>query len=704
MQSVRAKHLLLAVLCCCLIEIFIFNINYFTSSRLNSVNSSNVVIGKGLKAKSKYTYSISDPENAYIKISNIDSVVGNVHIPLKSVERFKSFRTESIPIPHAESANREDVALHLSIKVDDAAHTFDMSLPEILVHPKVLSSHWDILHLSGITHNVTLKINEPVGTEFSFSSLPNVNVRIPFHLSFLRLFAYLFISFLLVYRKEVTAIIFKEYCKKASIILWFASSFIAVLIIVGTVLIAKPWLYLRMSGWQADFEYQSMARSLARGHSWIDFPVSDALNNLSNPYDNRARALAHKGSGESFLFDYAFYNGRYYSYFGILPCIMFFLPYFLITGNDLSPWKVVLLLAIFMVLLAIRVVYLIFERWSENTPVVIQIICSYGLVLAIQPAFYLTFFATTYSVPIIMGLVLALITLCLWLKSSMALTIGKRWLYAIFGCLSLGLILGCRPQFCIIILFVPFIIHSLFLNIRNKFISSCLNLVAAAGLSLITMAPFFVWNYIRFGKITDFGATYQLTATDMNLQSDGLSKIPYALRQGFFSPPSSTDRFPFLKAVATSSEHAGDYQGFYNLEPTLGGFFFWCPIGLFAIALISSEIRERYKNIPFNLLGFTVVSFLASFAPLYIDVTAAAFTQRYLCDFGYLIGISGILAFIILRKIIHNKYIDYICVIFVVWSLIFSIWSLFMSGRYNSLIDSNPEFYIYVMKSFSIFN
>ncbi|HRL03334.1 MAG TPA: hypothetical protein PKX81_00255, partial [Gemmiger formicilis] len=50
---------------------------------------------------------------------------------------------------------------------------------------------------------------------------------------------------------------------------------------------------------------------------------------LDNPYDAGARDAAQIND---IHWDHAFYNGRYYVYFGIVPCLLFQLPFEALTG------------------------------------------------------------------------------------------------------------------------------------------------------------------------------------------------------------------------------------------------------------------------------------------------------------------------------------------------------------------------------------
>jgi hypothetical protein len=75
-------------------------------------------------------------------------------------------------------------------------------------------------------------------------------------------------------------------------------------------------------------EYAVLARALAEKNA----SVGNASNTVKDLYGNTV--FWRMGSKEV-LFDYAMYNGKYYVYFGVLPCLIFFLPYYLVTRKDM---------------------------------------------------------------------------------------------------------------------------------------------------------------------------------------------------------------------------------------------------------------------------------------------------------------------------------------------------------------------------------
>ena len=83
-------------------------------------------------------------------------------------------------------------------------------------------------------------------------------------------------------------------------------------------------------------QYERMAQSILHGHLYLEYEdVDPRLSEMENPYDPQAR----KELGIYYHWDHAFYNGKYYMYFGIVPVVLLFLPYQLLTGNALTTYK-----------------------------------------------------------------------------------------------------------------------------------------------------------------------------------------------------------------------------------------------------------------------------------------------------------------------------------------------------------------------------
>ncbi len=65
-------------------------------------------------------------------------------------------------------------------------------------------------------------------------------------------------------------------------------------------------------------QYYSLIDAIKEAHLYLDFEPSSALKNMDNPYDFRERYAQNV----AFKWDHAYYDGKYYVYFGAAPAIL----------------------------------------------------------------------------------------------------------------------------------------------------------------------------------------------------------------------------------------------------------------------------------------------------------------------------------------------------------------------------------------------
>ena len=80
-------------------------------------------------------------------------------------------------------------------------------------------------------------------------------------------------------------------------------------------------------------QYARLGDALIHGHTNLDLPVPDELAQMSNPYDSDLRGQVAGRIDIPIYWDHAFYKGKYYCYFGVVPAILLFIPYQLLTGK-----------------------------------------------------------------------------------------------------------------------------------------------------------------------------------------------------------------------------------------------------------------------------------------------------------------------------------------------------------------------------------
>lgn len=132
-------------------------------------------------------------------------------------------------------------------------------------------------------------------------------------------------------------------------------------------------------------QYELLAESFLEGHLYIDYDdIDPKLLALDNPYDPDAREAADV----SFHWDHAFYNGRYYMYFGVVPVFLLFLPYRFITGMSLTTYHATQIFAALFICGVFSLFYMLGKAFFKRL--------SLGLYLSLSAAF--SFISVWYAV------------------------------------------------------------------------------------------------------------------------------------------------------------------------------------------------------------------------------------------------------------------------------------------------------------------
>lgn len=153
-------------------------------------------------------------------------------------------------------------------------------------------------------------------------------------------------------------------------------------------------------------QYAELAKSFTQGKLYLSEDPPDYLKTLDDPYDKGSRDEMEKQTGQKYLFDVAYYDGHYYVYFGVVPVLLFYLPFYLLAGSNFPTAIGVLIMAILFIIgisvLLDRFARYHFERVSLGLYLLLQIplvICS-GIL-------YLCKFPTFYSLPLACGVAFA---------------------------------------------------------------------------------------------------------------------------------------------------------------------------------------------------------------------------------------------------------------------------------------------------------
>ncbi len=551
-------------------------------------------------------------------------------------------------------------------------------------------------HLPSHTKYLRLSFCGVSGTEIVCDSIC-YNAQIPLHLSPLRMLIFFFIpAFFTLFcgrRGQRDDLLFQEPRRrpKTAAVAAVAAVLCLNILLILILITVNPVYFQGNTGFEP---YVHLAHSLAKGQTTIDFEVSEELLAMENPYDAAARSIR----GVRFALDYAYYEGHYYVYFGIIPCLLLYLPYYLLTGMDLPNWCAV---AFFAVLLALSIAYMLYVLCRRYFPsVTLRIfLLEYELLLAGSMLFYVLSDSGSYCIPMIASLTFAVLGTACWIcAGDPSVVYCDR--YITLGSAITALCAGCRPQ----LVFSAFLAYPLLRGVMLPRESSLRNqsLPLRTALRrwlcfflpfLITAIPLMYYNAIRFGSVADFGAGYNLTSTNIHDIPFSIGRIPYGIFYYLLDIPHLSPSFPFLESTGFSPA----YPGVMNLRNGYGGLLLWnLPVwSIFFFSVVSKKETDRSrKDLALtqrllSVLGLLFLIFVTGMGP-------GGLIYRYCIDFSLFFSLSAALLHLSMfehapseKARIYGCQILSVCLFI---ALCFQLASYF-NGDLWPLRDADPDLY-----------
>ena len=468
--------------------------------------------------------------------------------------------------------------------------------------------------------------------------------------------------------------------------------FLQVISLVFILNIVQPYTQKRLTVGGSHEQYQNLAVAMTKGQVFLDEKVPDWLIAMENPFDTGERDRLAKETGEPYLWDNVYYQGHYYVYFGIVPVVLFYLPYYLICHEAL-PNVIPILFCWSVICVAFaRLFGIILKKWFPNFPYIL-----YLLIMAVFPfcigSIAVVHRPTIYEVPISMGMMFAVLGLDLWLESVQngeIVSIPKM----AAGSFCVALVAGCRPTIFVVFLF-SFIIFGEFVHKKKGEILTYRKAIAAFCLPFIVVAVgLMYYNWIRFGSVFDFGANYNLTNNDMTKRGFHVGRIGLGLFEFLWKPLTLSVRFPFVKIQNVESS----YMGKMICSSNIGGIFALCPLFLVCVTIVLCRKRFKQYRQPYRLAALAAVLAVLIIA---LTVNMAGIYPRYKADFGFLIGIASVLAVCMTDaclsassrsvEVLHWYYVllFWMCVA----SIFLNVLSIFATVEYSFALYNPNRFY-----------
>lgn len=121
--------------------------------------------------------------------------------------------------------------------------------------------------------------------------------------------------------------------------------------------------YFREETGDNQKQYHALAESFKEGSFSLLEEPSTVLQNMENPYDYEYRTQVMSEAGEWYKWDHAYYDGKYYVYFGVVPAALFYFPYYMLTGIHLHTNELIFFLSLLFLAGIMGTVHEIIDRW-----------------------------------------------------------------------------------------------------------------------------------------------------------------------------------------------------------------------------------------------------------------------------------------------------------------------------------------------------
>lgn len=368
-------------------------------------------------------------------------------------------------------------------------------------------------------------------------------------------------------------------------------------------------------------QYELLAEAFLEGRLDFAYGDEDQLAGLENPYDPDERNEA----GVYYHWDHAYYNGKYYMYFGVVPVLLVFLPYRVLTGTSLTTYHATQLFAAVTIFGIFVLFGLLRKLFFRKMPLWVYLTLS--VAVSVMSVWYASAEPALYCTAITAALALETWSIYFFVRAVWGKgTENQKIVLAAVGALLGALVFGCRPPIALAnILVIPM----LYTFIRHrKFTWKLLLKLILAALPYAVVAAGLMWyNNARFDDPFQFGQAYQLTVADQTgykftLNTAMLLKILNNVPENLFAGAWMADKFPYLY-------HGGVYANF--------------PMLLMTAAVFKTSVRRqlRQRRLTPLVIGLAVSIVLISA----LDIMWTPYLlERYRMDVYFLAGIACFLS------------------------------------------------------------
>lgn len=359
---------------------------------------------------------------------------------------------------------------------------------------------------------------------------------------------------------------------------------------------------------------------------------SEEILALENPYDR----LSREKQGVYVPWDHVLYNGKYYSYYGVAPVLLLYLPYHLITGYYCSTNFSILLFSIIGIVFLSMTYFIFIKKFFGKIPagmvfaghIILMMSC--GIWYSISRNIF-------YEISISSGFMFTVLGAYFLLSSN---AVGEGKISCFKTCLSsvfFSLAVLCRPTLAVYCICACVYFAYGFFKIQNP--AAAPEPVKKAAFLMCALTPFIIiggfqmwYNYARFGSPLDFGIQYSLTINDFTKAEYHTVFVFISLFNYLFAVPKFSPEYPFISTNITKLKANGF---FFNDDGCIAGIFF-LALPVFAYFL-SKKAFDKLPDKKAKIKAVLTIGLPCVIMPLAIifSIWESGYAVRYVADFSW---------------------------------------------------------------------
>ena len=475
------------------------------------------------------------------------------------------------------------------------------------------------------------------------------NVPLAFDFSYYRMGAVAFIAFAVSglgrigshYQSDKRRPDWKPY----AVIGGFAAVALAVFFVAASFDVERYFIHYPLSQdelnsmWDTNI-YTRLFDAFRKGQVYLDVYVDPKLSQVENPWSSSV----WNQYGIEYRWDHAYWDGKYYCYYGAAPVLLVSFPIYFLTGGTLIP-SLLTLQAVGMILAVSTFALLVYEiaRFLSHDIHWPSLIFLFVMGLFASVFFSMMTFKEgyyhegVYHTPIIYGQMFADLFLAL---SLMAYRDRKHSLYYLAGAgIAIVGVVSSRPNLALYAAFALPLYIGILADKDEKPSRKALSFLPAGLIVLLGAVGVCYYNYIRFGDILEFGQSYQMNY-DQRFLTYSANKLLPSFIHFFLQSPAFYDQFPFISCGVwrLSFDDGLYFNGYYGL--LLSPFFYFMVIGPFIGKKGDSSVARWFVAL------FLPVAFLWAFT----TYSKAGICFRYVPELFHIATLGSIASYYLMME------------------------------------------------------